>query len=208
MRAVYRPLRWVGPATPAEERRSKWTFKAKWANTCDLLDVELAYLEAEDLVIEADFRECDIRIDGMPRGNARNPVFPGVRIFFDSKFGPLCYSTDSCVLWQHNIRSIALGLTALRAVDRYGVTKRGEQYTGWKAITAGPAPSASAKRAAAAYFLSHHGGTAGDHTKILTDHEYATKAYRAAARKLHPDTDGSPELFQQLQDAAKALGMT
>lgn len=43
----------------------------------------------------------------------------------------LVYATDTCVLWQHNVRSIALGLEALRAVDRYGITKRGEQYAGF-----------------------------------------------------------------------------
>jgi len=33
--------------------------------------------------------------------------------------------TDSCEFWQHNVRPIALRLVALRAVDRYDVTKRG-----------------------------------------------------------------------------------
>ena len=38
----------------------------------------------------------------------------------------------------HNLRSIALGLKALRAVDRYGVSRRGEQYAGFRAaLTAG-----------------------------------------------------------------------
>jgi hypothetical protein len=39
--------------------------------------------------------------------------------------------------WQHNVRAIALGLEALRKVDRYGITRRGEQYAGWKALPAG-----------------------------------------------------------------------
>jgi hypothetical protein len=33
-----------------------------------------------------------------------------------------------------NARAIALGLEALRKVDRYRITKRGEQYTGWSAL--------------------------------------------------------------------------
>lgn len=45
----------------------------------------------------------------------------------------LVYATDVCEFWQHNIRSIALGLEALRAVDRYGISRRGEQYAGFRA---------------------------------------------------------------------------
>jgi hypothetical protein len=50
----------------------------------------------------------------------------------------LVYATDACDFWQHNVRSIALGLEALRAVDRYGISRRGEQYAGYRAaLTAG-----------------------------------------------------------------------
>ena len=50
----------------------------------------------------------------------------------------LVYATDCCDFWQHNLRSIALGLEALRAVDRYGISRRGEQYAGFRAaLTAG-----------------------------------------------------------------------
>jgi hypothetical protein len=45
----------------------------------------------------------------------------------------LVYATDACDFWQHNVRSIALGLAALRAVDRYGISRRGEQYAGYRA---------------------------------------------------------------------------
>jgi hypothetical protein len=61
----------------------------------------------------------------------------------ETKHGPLVYSADSCALGQHNVRSIALGLEALRAVERYGVTHQGEQYTPWKAIGSGPTPMPS-----------------------------------------------------------------
>ncbi len=52
----------------------------------------------------------------------------------------LVYATDCCDFWQHNVRSIALGLEALRAVDRYGISRRGEQYAGFRAaLTSGGA---------------------------------------------------------------------
>jgi hypothetical protein len=50
----------------------------------------------------------------------------------------LVYATDACEDWRHNIRSIALGLEALRAVDRYGISRRGQQYAGFRAaLTSG-----------------------------------------------------------------------
>lgn len=135
---TYRPLQWDRPRTPVDQRRSRWPFKAGWSDTLNLLQRELGYLDARNCVLEADFREYDLRQDGMPRANARQPDFPGVRIAFDSKHGPLVYATDTHDFWQHNVRAIALSLEALRSVDRYGVTKRAEQYTGWKAIGSGP----------------------------------------------------------------------
>lgn len=54
--------------------------------------------------------------------------------------GRQVFATDACELWQHNVRSIALGLEALRAVDRYGITRRGQQYAGFRAaLTTGGA---------------------------------------------------------------------
>lgn len=52
----------------------------------------------------------------------------------------LVYATDSCDRWQDNVRSIALGLEALRAVDRFGISREGQQYAGFRAaLTTGVA---------------------------------------------------------------------
>src|SRR5947208_1880483 len=77
--------------------------------------------------------ESDIRLDGRPRARAV-ASHPGVVLAFDSRHGPLKYAVDTFDRWQDNLRAIALGLEHLRAVDRYGVTRRGEQYTGWRQI--------------------------------------------------------------------------
>jgi hypothetical protein len=42
--------------------------------------------------------------------------------------------------WRDNLRAIALGLEALRAVNRYGITRGiGEQYAGFLQLTTGVA---------------------------------------------------------------------
>jgi hypothetical protein len=206
VKATFRPLLWSSPSTPDHKRRSRYTFKATWSSTLQLLDRELEYLKAADLVIEADFREQELRLDGMPRGNARQPIHPGVRVAFDSKHGPLIYATDSCAFWQHNVRSIALGLEALRAVDRYGVTKRGEQYTGWRAIGSGVAMPAQAPMNpdAAAALIGQL--ALWDRPPRIWDPDDIKRAYRAAARRHHPDAGGQRADWDRLEAAMKVLG--
>src|SRR2546430_1342870 len=136
MRFVTRPLPAVWPngrRTPASERQ--WSrFKAPWSNTIELLERELRYLEArEPVVIEAGYRPQDIRLDGQPRANARLDD-PAVVVSFQSRFGPLRYACDTFREHAANLRAIALTLEHLRAVDRYGVTRRGEQYQGGPAL--------------------------------------------------------------------------
>jgi hypothetical protein len=87
-------------------------------------------------VLQVGYRDADLRLDGMPRANARM-LHDAVALSFESKWGPLRYETNEFVArgyrggegWQQNLRAIALGMEALRKVDRYGVSKRGEQYT-------------------------------------------------------------------------------
>lgn len=197
---TFRPLRWDGPKTPADDRRQS-PFRAGFKQTLDLLDIELWHLDARDVVVELDIAESDLRRDGWPRATAR-PAFPGVRLAFASKHGPLIYATDSCAFWQDNLRSIALGLEALRAVDRYGVTKRGEQYRGWAALPA--APAAGTKDAAAAEV----GRLAGWDTSLdWMDPSVVRLAVRKAARRCHPDTGGARADWDALVAAAKTLGV-
>lgn len=165
-----------------------------------LLNTELLKLGANEVVIEADFRESDIRLDGMPRASARQPDFPGVRIAFESKHGPLKYETDSCVFWQHNVRSIALGLEALRAVDRYGITSRAEQYTGFKALPGGPRVTFTSAAEALTWLRSEEClGIVGGGLMA------AKQAYRMAVRNHHPDAGGSPAMWARVNAAHQIL---
>lgn len=204
----FRPLRWEGPSTPADQRRSRNTFRSGYDNTLAILDYELWQLDATDVVIEADFREQDIRLDGLPKGNARQPQHPGIRLFFGSKHGPLMYGTDAYELWQHNLRAIALALEALRAVDRHGVTRHGEQYTGWKAIANTPAPMTF--REARDFLCQHSQPDAVQMARLSspepTTREVAAAAlYRRAARALHPDAGGDAAASQKLGEAVAVL---
>lgn len=205
---TFRPLSWDRPITPSDARRSHASFRASWSNTQALLDDELDHLDGQRVVLQADFREQDLRVDGMPRANARQPEFPGIKISFDSQHGPLVYATDTYAFWQHNVRAIALALEALRAVNRYGVTKRAEQYQGWKAIGAGPTAHPDGPvftRGAAAGWLAARGGAGISAAEILAHPDIARRAYKRAALRLHPDTGGDAAEFRLLGQVMAVL---
>lgn len=199
----FRPIEvWPGRLLRWDERR-RAQFRASWPKTVDLMNRELANLQAEDVVLQLALRERDIRLDGYPRADARAD-HPGVILAFKSRYGPLQYATDTFDDWQDNIRAIALGLEALRAVDRYGVTKRGEQYRGWQAL---PAPAGGPMTVeAAARFIAEQATAAGfpvDPDDVLGP--FRQDAYRAAARQAHPDTGGDHTTFVRLQEAKRVL---
>lgn len=202
MNITYRPIdRWPGEQT---EVRQRSPFSAPWPSTLDLLDRELYFLDAENIVFQVALREEDFRRDGQPRANAR-ASHPGVVLAFDSKYGPLKYATDTFTDFQANVRAIALGLEALRKVDRYGITKRGEQYTGWKQLPPSGGSTSTMTAEDAAEFLAHACGGACSARALLQSAVNIVPAYREAARRLHPDTGGSAEGFQRLQDAKRVL---
>jgi len=195
MRYEFRPLTdWPDPVS-TERRRSPFT--APWSRTLALLGREAELLGATLVVVQVDAPTGQIRQDGMLYARAR-VNFPGVRVAFDSIYGSLTYATDRYPNWQDNVRAIALGLEALRAVDRYGVTRRGEQYRGWTAVDAKPAKMT---REQAAEFLAEQSGHRWAPTLIMYDLDVLGQAYRAAARNSHPDRGGDPSEFDRLTKA-------
>jgi hypothetical protein len=200
MRIVYRPLPVVWPSgnrTPASARAYS-RFKASYSATLNLLVRELRYLgvyQGDTVVFETGFQEHEIRLDGLPRRGAK-PADPAIILSFESRYGPLRYGCDTYATHDANLRAIALALEALRAVDRYGVTKRGEQYQGWKAL---PAAGETMTARTAAIVIR-------DMAEVTNELPLADAA-RRAARKVHPDVGGTRELWDRLQRAREVLGV-
>lgn len=171
MRFVYRPLPvWPHPVT---RDRPYCRFKAPYSRTLQLLEREINALQDGPSWMRPDvavtlgvgLSEKDIRLDGLPRANARAYSHPGVELSFDSKHGRLTYATDEFGEWEDNLRAIALSLEALRAVNRYGVSKRGQQYTGYALLGSGDDPVTRGRK-----FVERWGSV------------------REAMRHTHPDT--------------------
>jgi hypothetical protein len=198
---------WPGIPTPAAKRRNA-TFRASYNKTLHLLENELSKLRAKNIVIWAWFSFAQLRNDGWPFSNAQ-PSGVGVIVSFHTPQGDFSFPCDTFTAFDDNLRAIALALEALRAVDRYGVTKRNEQYAGWKQL---PQPSDQpfrTKEEAASFLATQAGYT--DRAEfvahaILTEQAERQTVYRQAAARLHPDSNGgSHELFVRLQAAKKLL---
>lgn len=199
------PIReWPGELT---RMRNRSLFKAGLSDTLQLLEREIWHLtdtrsqrESAELLIAIPAGDL-WRLDGRPRAHAV-AEHPGVIFSLDSKHGPLSYPCDTFTSWQDNLRAVALALEALRKVDRYGVTKRGEQYRGFLALEATAMPAG---------FASIH--DAETYLKKLTDYRPARVGFgdslgtilKRAKRRAHPDTGGDAETFQRVTLAEQYL---
>ena len=204
------PIReWPGELTPHGRRKSSnfkvaaaegtWQRKSTpLGNTLALLERELTALGAKDRTMLVAIAPQDFRLDGKPRAQAR-AEHPGVILSFSTKYGELSYAVDTFTTWQDNLRAIALGLEALRKVDRYGVTKHGEQYRGFLAIEGGTAmPAGFSTAQGAAEWLNDRFGEPGT---VFTFRELLRRAQRAT----HPDAGGDAAEFQRVSLAEAKL---
>jgi hypothetical protein len=188
-------------------------FSASWSSTLQLLERELDFLQAKRVVFELDVRENQIRVDGQLRADAI-ATSTAVRIAFESKHGPLVYATDRFGYdhydrprsqgWQENVRAIALGLEALRKVDRYGISTRAEQYRGFKAIGAGGLTATTMSVSTAIRILEDESGVALNGR--FGDRAVLTSAIKTARFRTHPDrTNGDRSHYDAVDQAEQAL---
>ena len=196
LNAVFRPVeQWPGQQTRSYQRK-RARFRASYATTLDDLERESNAIQTKDIVIQCYLDRKDIRNDGWPRSSAR-PNQPGVIVTFSQGKDAISMPCDTFEDWEQNLRAIALTLHALRMVSQYGVTKHNEQYQGFKRLEA---PSMPSSWDVATQFLARYAGVRVEDVRNDLD-----AAYRLAARKLHPDSGGSHDIFVQLQGHYRAL---
>jgi hypothetical protein len=201
----------IGGATVQRSR-----FDSTWSSTHTLLRRETEHLvvmrreNGEDVytkpVLMIDVEERHLRIDGGLRADAR-PGSPAVGFSLESKHGPLLFVCAAFSTWQDNVRAIALGLEALRKVERYGIVQSAEQYRGWQALPPGtPMPAARMTIEDAAQFIAEHSDDpSGRVVEVADDPAFALALYRDAAKRLHPDAGGDAAMFQRLGEARQLL---
>jgi hypothetical protein len=187
MAIIFQPVQLGRPIIP-ERTKANCRFKATYTQTINLLDREARQLGGRDVVVEL---VCESNNIGARGGVLRDPKDPSVRITVTTKKRAINLTCTRFSHWHENLRGCALTLERLRLLEAYGCIRGDEQYAGFAAL-----PNNSDGRAEAEAFIRQHsGGLSG------------VEGWRVAAKRLHPDTGGSAELFQKLQDSKQALGI-
>jgi hypothetical protein len=165
-------------------------FRSSWSQTEMLLMHELAAIRSREAVLMLDITSADLRADGGIRSTAK-PVSPGAALSIVSATkGNLLFVCGRFRSWQDNIRAIALGLEALRKIDRYGIVSTDEQYRGWQALGPG-----AEDEPWVIVLMAHSGWTAA---AVKADPD---EAYRQAVKATHPDAGGDPADFRAVKRA-------
>lgn len=178
---------------PASAPRERSRFRTTPGATLTQLEEEAAKLAggaSHEVRVALMVSPGEIRLDGRLRANA-SPSHPGVSVTIETKAKRWRFATDKYATWVDNLRGVVLGLQALRAVDRHGITEGQEQFTGFEL------PQVSGAGALAR--LEEIAGVDG----ALP----LRKLVRLAMRNAHPDTgDGRATIDEVAELAKQATG--
>lgn len=191
------PLSWPDgwPRTPVGKRQDSknrfkrpgrnqpyWTF----AEARDELGNELDRMGARNVVLSSNY---ELRLDGLPRGNQARPDDTGVAVYFTLKGVQKVMACDMHVRAEENMRSIALALDAMRALERHGGGVMMERA--FEGFTALPAPDSRRSWREVLGILP----------SVAVTPDMVEVFFRQAAKKAHPDTGGSHAAMAEVNAA-------
>jgi hypothetical protein len=180
------PLAWPNGwkrANPHARDSSK--FKSTFAVARDELLVEVERLRRSEyrpgeVILSTN---VNLRQDGLPYANQREPVDPGVAIYFQYKKKPMVFACDKYRKVWENMVAIRKTIEAIRGMERWGASDMMERaFTGFTAI-----PDSSWPKVLGV------ARTASD--------EEVKLAYRRLCSQYHPDRGGDIEQFNRVQRA-------
>lgn len=198
-------------------------FKATYRSTLSMLRTETGLLGAQEIIVAVAADASQIRQDGQMRADARVDA-DEIEVFLpESNVGPLRYSCSRFMRrwagelpgWQANLRAVALGMEALRKIERYGLGSGTEQYAGFGALPPGDpiALGAAMTVEEAAWFIAQHSVEEGSGpetwwAEVQADPSFALALFKDAAKVHHPDQGGDPAVFRRLIQARDLLRET
>lgn len=228
MTPTFRPMiQWPPWAMPVPRTFKRGAFRAQYPATVKMLANELKHLRAESAVVLVRALPSEFKAGRLPA--TANPFTPGVCLTVQRGSMILGFSCQTYHSWKDNLRAIALLLKSLRSLATHGW--RSEQYAGFRLNVeppeAKPEPQQSEYRyrpeppnarptsdaRTAAILIGGFAIRGGfplhfaDAVEILVGNpDIYRRAYKAAARTVHPDRcGGSDREFKQLQAAAAVL---
>lgn len=194
---TYRPIvAWPGTMTRNRRRSS---FKSNLSATTSTLDRELAGIRGRTVVLQLALTEDQLRNDGLPRA-AATPAHPGVILSMETPDGPIQFPCDTFDRWHDNLRAIVLTMEKLRAIDRYGVTKHGEQYRGWMQIEP-PREAPKFTDVGDALRLIYAAADMIVEPGVLYEPDAIRTIIRRARFKHHPDRAGDVGEYHRIEEA-------
>jgi hypothetical protein len=144
----------------------------------------LLRLNAKSIVISTNM---PLRKDGGFYSSAREPDDPGVAVYFIYKNSQKCFACDKYDFLRDNIWAIAKTIEAIRGIERWGTGDMVDQaFAGFTALP---------DRTRTWWEILEISQTASK--------EEVNLAYRALAKKHHPDVGGDKDKFAELSDAYK-----
>lgn len=184
------PLFWPEgwPRTPDHRRKTHSQFQTTFDRARRDLTEELRKLGAKDVVVSS---WLSLRRDGQPYSDQarRRLDDPGVAVYFTLRGRQMVMARDAYTSVHDNLRSIGLGISHLRGLERHGGgTMMERAFEGFAAL---PAPGTFDPWAV----LGLRPGASPDDVE---------KKFRDLAMKHHPDKGGSADDFHRLQRARKA----
>lgn len=182
------PLAWPAgrPRTPPASRKKAQFGKMRERGNWQEKNA-LSIAEARERVLEELHRfgaryglissDVELRQDGLPRSDRRDPTDPGVAIYFTKDAKPYCLACDTFDRVADNLAAVAGHIEATRRQLRYGVATAEESLRAFEAL---PAPGGRSWRTVLGF---------KDTDPVTRDAVLA--AHRRLAIKRHPDRGGS-----------------
>jgi len=176
------PLAWpMGWGRTSRRSRSRYSDRSVAMARIELTD-ELRLMGARDVVISSNLQ---LRNDGLPRSGQRQPLDPGVAVYFKRKGKDGCFACDTWLSVEDNLWAIVLTIRALRQIDRAGASDMLDRaFTGFQAL---PAPSSEWWQVL---------GVEPDVAEVLV-----RARYRELVKQHHTDAGGDRIQFERIQNA-------
>ncbi len=177
------PLQWPrGWPRTAAGRRRRSQFGTPFAKARDGMLAELRRLGARYITLSTN---VELRLDGLPYANRRQPDDPAVAVYFELNGTPHVLACDKWDLVQDNVQAIRKHVEAIRGQDRWGVGTIEQAFSGYKAL-----PDPSERPWWEVLGVDRH-----------DPQEKINAAYRRQVLTAHPDAGGDPEAFKRLTAA-------
>ncbi len=179
------PLYWP-EGWPRTKSTKPSQFSTRFATARDGLLSEIRRFGGQQIILSTN---VELRRDGLPYANQRNPEDSGVAVYFQFKGESQVFACDRWSKVEDNIQAIRKTIEAIRGIERWGSTEMmNRMFRGFQAL-----PETASSSSQAWWDVL---GVSSD--SPLTEIEIA---YRKKAKGAHPDMGGSHEEMIALNDA-------